>query len=197
LSAYLKDPVSGFLHVAGFVLALIGAGFLLGRAHGTESIAIVAVYGVCLVMLYAASAIYHLMPAGERLTRALRLLDHIAIFLLVAGTSTPVIYRALSGSARVWMLAMIWGLALIGTIVKITWSSAPRAVYTAMYVVMGWSVIGVLRALPIACSAYVVAGALVYTAGALIYAFRWFPRAWHVSVLLGSALHFLAIAQLS
>lgn len=208
MNTYLKDPVSGFSHAAGFLLALVGAGFLVGRAHGAPSITVAAVYGACLVVLYAASSIYHLIPAGERLTRALRMFDHIAIFLFVAGTSTPVLHHALTGRARVVMLCVMWGLAFAGVVMKLTWRSAPRAIYTAMYVGMGWSVLGAfdaLRALPMISLFCVIAGGVVYTLGALVYALKWpnpkpptfgFHEVWHFFVLGGSVLHFIAIARL-
>lgn len=195
MSGYLKDPVSGFVHVGGFLFALIGGGVLLGRARGGAPLAVAFVYAACLVLLYGASAVYHLMPAGERVTRALRLLDHVAILLLVAGTSTPLLYRATQGPTRVALIAMIWGLALTGTIVKLAWARAPRAVYTAMYVVIGWSLLGALIGLPSLPLALVLAGGIVYTAGAVIYA-RSAHRVWHSFVVAGSVLHYVAIALL-
>ena len=107
------------------VLALVGAGVLLGRARGP--ILIYVIYVVALVAVYAASAIYHLMPAGERLSRALRLVDHVAISFFVAASSTPLLFRALTGTPRLLMLVMIWGLAVIAALVKVLWTSAPRA----------------------------------------------------------------------
>jgi len=195
VSGYLKDPVSGLVHVAGFVFAVIGAGVLLGRARGATSIAVVAIYGACLVLLYAASAVYHLMPAGERLTRALRSLDHVAILLLVAGTSTPLLVHATVGAWRTASLTLIWSLALIGAIVKLAWATAPRAVYTAMYLAIGWSLFAVLRSLPLATLALVLAGGVVYSVGAVIYA-RSAHRIWHTFVVAGSVLHFAAIVRL-
>jgi hemolysin III len=208
MNAYLKDPVSGLSHAAGLLLALVGAGFLLGRAHDAASVTVSAIYGACLIVLYTASSIYHLMPAGERLTRGLRLFDHIAIFLFVAGTSTPVLHHALTGRARIAMLGVMWGLAFAGVIMKLTWRSAPRAIYTLMYVGMGWSVLGAfhaLRSLPMISLACVIGGGIVYTLGAVIYALKWpnprpptlgFHEIWHFFVLGGSVLHFIAIAQL-
>lgn len=207
---FLKDPFSGISHGVGLVLALVGSGWLLGNARDFVSLATLGIYTACLVVLYAASTIYHLVLAGERLTRALRLFDHVAIFLFVAGTSTPVLVRGLSGNTRVAMLAVMWGVAAVGIAAKLLWRTAPRALYTMMYVGMGWSVVGAGRALmnglTPASFALVVAGGVVYTLGAVVYALKWpnprperfgFHEIWHLFVLGGSGLHFAAIALLA
>jgi hemolysin III len=204
-----KDPVSGFSHALGLLFALIGSVWLVLRARDGATLTIFGVYAACLVSLYAASSLYHLIIAGERVSRALRLFDHVAIFLFVAGTSTPLLFRALDGATRIKMLSAMWGLAAVGIALKLLWRSAPRVVYTAMYVAMGWSVVAVggplLRGLSPACFACVVGGGLVYTMGAVVYAVKWpnprppvvgFHEVWHFFVLGGSALHFAAIAQL-
>ncbi len=205
----LKDPFSGLSHAAGLLLAIAGSAWLLTRSRDVGSLATLSIYGACLVVLYAASSLYHLIVADERTTRALRLFDHVAIFLMVAGTSTPILYRGLEGTLRATMLTVTWALAALGIACKLSWRSAPRAVYTAMYVGMGWSVVPAGRALIAGLSsaqlACVVGGGLVYTAGALVYATKWpdpkpsvfgFHEIWHLFVLAGSALHFAAIAML-
>jgi hemolysin III len=205
----LKDPVSGLSHAAGLLFALMGSAWLVLRARDGATLTTIAVYAASLVVLYAASSLYHLIVAGDRVSRALRLFDHVAIFLFVAGTSTPLLFRALDGRTRVTMLAAMWTLAAAGIAAKVLWRSAPRAVYTAMYVAMGWSVVAVGRALfsglPLASFACVVGGGVVYTMGAAVYALKWpnprppsfgFHEVWHFFVLGGSALHFAAIAQL-
>lgn len=205
----LKDPFSGLSHAAGLVLALVGSAWLLARSPDRASFATLAVYAAGLVVLYAASSLYHLIVADERTTRALRLFDHAAIFVMIAGTSTPILHRGLAGGLRSTMLAVTWTLAALGIACKLSWRSAPRAVYTAMYVGMGWSVVPAGRALiaglttpQLAC---VVGGGIVYTLGALVYALKWpdprpsvfgFHEIWHLFVLGGSALHFAAIALL-
>ena len=204
-----KDPVSGLSHLAGFALALVGLGWLLVRGSAAGEAGGVATYGATLLALYAASSAYHLIAAGERTTRVLRALDHLAIFLLIAGTCTPVFCRAFEGTARTAMLAAVWGSAAIGVALRVWWRNAPRALYTALYVAMGWMVLfrwqEVERGIPGAALALVVLGGLTYTAGAVVYALRRpdpFPRVfgfheiWHLFVLGGSALHFAAVAAL-
>jgi hemolysin III len=205
----LRDPFSGLSHGLGLVFALFGSGWLLAHARGA-TLATCAIYAACLVALYTASTVYHLVPGSERLTKRLRTLDHAAIFLFVAGTSTPVLFHALHGGRRVTMLALVWGAAIAGVTLELTWRTAPRVISTAMYVAMGWSVLLVgptlVTALSPACLACVVAGGVVYTVGAIVYATKWpdprppvfgFHEVWHLFVLGGSALHFAAIALLA
>jgi len=169
----------------------------------------VCIYSASLIALYAASSAYHLFVAGERTTRLLRALDHLAIFLLVAGTCTPVFLRAFEGATRTVMLVAIWGVAIGGILVRALWRSAPRALYTALYVAMGWMVVlrwhDVRHALPALALFLIVAGGVTYTLGAAVYALRKpdpFPRVfgfheiWHLFVLGGSVLHFAAVASL-
>lgn len=210
MSLRFKDPVSGFSHLFGLVLA--GAGFAwLGASHGEDRglDVVISIYCATLVTLYAASSAYHLLVVRERTTQMLRVFDHLAIFLLVAGTCTPVFWRAFEGATRTAMLAAVWGVAVGGIAVRIAWRSAPRVVQTALYVTMGWMVVvrwpDVHRALSPTVLVLVVAGGVTYTLGAVVYALRKpdpFPRVfgfheiWHLFVLGGSALHFAAIASL-
>ena len=205
-----KDPVSCFSHLVGLGLAVTGVAWLFARHFdGARPNAALCIYGASLIALYAASSAYHLVVAGERATRALRALDHLAIFLLVAGTCTPIFYDAFDGLQRTVMLSVIWGAAILGVVLRLTWRGAPRSVYTALYVAMGWMVLlrwhDVLRALPTTALVLVLAGGVTYTLGAVVYATRRpnpFPRffgfheIWHLFVLGGSAFHFAAVASL-
>lgn len=204
----VKDTFSGLSHLSGALVALIGVGLLVTHTRpAAGAIVCTCVYGACLVALYLASAAYHLVIASERATRVLRLIDHAAIFSMVAGTCTPIFYRAFSGRALVLVLGAMWAVAIVGIVLKLAWRRAPRFVYTAAYVAMGWSSIlcapALVSELPRAALGLVVAGGVTYTLGALVYALKRpdpFPRVfgfheiWHVFVLGGSALHFAAIA---
>ena len=208
LRRYIRDPVSGLSHLGGFALAVAGVVYLLASGpHDALRVAVIVTYGVCLMALYAASSVYHVVVASPAIIRRLRVLDHIAIYLMVAGTCTPLFMRAFSGRIRVAMLGAIWGVAVLGIAFKLLWSSAPRALYTATYVLMGWGVFvqwrTLQRGLPPAAFQLVVAGGLTYTLGAVVYALRrpdpfpkWFGfhEIWHVLVLVASVLHFCAIA---
>lgn len=209
LTSTAREPVSGYTHLAGLAAGYVGALFLVGRAWGSDLLWPTVAYAVSLVALYAASSTYHLVPGSEALTRRLRTLDHAAIFSFIAGTCTPVFWRAFDGRDRAWMLGGIWILALLGIVLRVAWMRAPRALYTSMYVAMGWLVLvkggTAFRALTSPVIALVVAGGVTYTLGALVYATKRpdpFPRVfgfheiWHLFVLGGSALHYLAIFEL-
>ena len=203
----MKDPFSGLSHLAGALVSCAGAAWLISRAGPSAGATFCAcVYGVSLIALYAASAAYHLVVASERVTRILRLCDHAAIFAMVAGTCTPLFHRAFSGRALALGLGAMWTTAALGVVFKIAWRGAPRALYTGMYVAMGWSSAvcapALVASLPRAAMALVVAGGVTYTAGAIVYALRrpnplprvfGFHEIWHLFVLGGSVLHFFAI----
>jgi hemolysin III len=203
----MSDRVSGYTHLAGLVLAALGALALLSRAWAhPPTLVTTGTYAACMLALYAASSAYHLAPADDALVARLRKLDHGAIFLMIAGTCTPIFFRAFDGAVRAAMLGTVWGAALVGIVLRVAWMGAPRALYTVIYVAMGWLVVvqgpRALAALPASVVALVCAGGLTYTLGALVYALRRpdpFPRVlgfhaiWHLFVLAGSAFHYGAI----
>ena len=206
-----REPDNGLTHLAGAVLALAACGLLLALALGTGSprhVVAYAVFGASLVALYTASALYHALPLGPVGVARLRRLDHIAIFVLIAGSYTPFCLVALRGAWRWGLLAAIWGLAAGGIALKIGWMHAPARLSLALYVAMGWlSVLAIpalLAALPLAGLAWVAAGGLVYTAGAAVFALdrpRLYPGVfgshalWHLLVIGGSGCHVWAVAR--
>ena len=201
------DPTERFSflsHAAGALAAVAGLVLLAMKADGGLGVTSAVVYGSSLVLLLTASSLHHAVhpahPAGHR---ALHLLDHLSIFVLIAGTYTPV---SLLGFGPGWgwsIFGVIWGLALAGTLVRLLWRSAPRWLYTGIYVVMGWTalaaIVPLLDAYPAAALLLMLGGGLAYTGGAVVYARKrpdpW-PRwlgchgLWHVFVLLGAGLHF-------
>lgn len=206
LLARARDPFSGYSHLVGLGLAIAGAGVLGVVARGAQ-LAAALVYAATLIALYAASSAYHLVNLGHDVTARLRRYDHAAIFLLIAGTSTPLFATALEGRARVLMLTAVWAMAIAGILFRALWVGAPRWLYTASYVATGWVVVlkwrAVVAGLPSSAFACLVAGGVVYSLGALVYALKWpdprpgrfgFHDVWHVFVLAASVLHFAAIA---
>lgn len=207
--AKLRDPVSGLSHLAGVVLAIAGLAMMMVAAASQGTVWHVvsfSIYGTSLVLLYLASSLYHLLPLSERGVRTLRRLDHIAIFLLIAGTYTPFCLVPLRGPWGWSVFGVIWGLAVAGIIMKLFWLHAPRWLTAAVYLGMGWMVLVALpplvRALPNGGLAWLAAGGLCYSGGAAIYATRrpdpWpgrfgFHEIWHLWVLAGSICHFWAI----
>jgi hemolysin III len=203
----IKDPFSGLSHAAGFVAAATGSVFLaLLPRHDSGMTATLLIYALTLMMLYAASATYHLVRGSERLALWLRRMDHCAIFLFIAGSCTPLFYQAFDGTRRTLMLLLIWVIAVLGVAGRVLWLSAPRWLYTAMYVAMGWAVLiqgsAFVGGLEADVFYLVVAGGLTYTAGAVIYALKrpnffggrvGFHEIWHLFVIAGSAFHYAAV----
>lgn len=207
----IKDPVSCLTHLFGAVAAVgcTVALLLAGAPHGVRFVASFAIFGASLTMLYSASAVYHMLRVSEATTRLLRRVDHTMIFYLIAGTYTPVCLIPLQGPWGWSILGTVWGLALAGTMMKIFWLKAPRILSTSIYVIMGWIVIvafyPLIRAVPGAAFALLLAGGLCYTAGAVIYALQrpriaipgcGFHEIFHIFVLAGSAFHVAFMFQL-
>ena len=197
-----REPVSGFTHLAGAVLSTIGLFLLLGQipaGANMSHIVSLVIFGVSLILLYSASATYHLLNLSEKGIAVLRRIDHMMIFVLIAGTYTPICLIALTGAWRWGLLISIWTLALAGIILKLVWFNAPRWLSTLFYILMGWLVViafvPLLKALSLAGVAWLVCGGLLYTIGAVIYATKWprltsrifgFHEIFHLFILAGS-----------
>jgi hemolysin III len=192
-------------HAAGAVLAAVGALWLVVEAVSAGDpwrVVSFGVYGLTLVLLYTASALYHGVTT-RGLKARLRVLDHSAIFLLIAGTYTPFLLLRLRGPWGWSLFGLTWALAVAGVAYKLTLLDRFPRLSTLLYLGMGWSaVIGVgplVRHLSPVTLAWMVAGGLVYTAGTLVYHMdrvRYAHVVWHLFVLAGSVCHFVAIARL-
>jgi hemolysin III len=202
----MKDPVSGLTHLAGALVSIAGTIILLRHAKrfGTPwHTGSFATFGVSLVLLYGASAAYHLLDLTEQKNRMLRTFDHMMIYVLIAGTYTPICLIALSGTLRWVLFLAIWGCALAGILTQGLWFNAPRWLSTSYYIVMGW--LGILAILPLWQAigakgiAWMLAGGVSYTLGGIIYALKlprtpWkgfgFHEIFHLFVLGGSFCHY-------
>jgi hemolysin III len=205
-----KHPFSGLSHLFGAALSLVGVAFLLWAAWGDPArVAAFAVYGVSLVFLYAASGLYHLLRLPPRHEETLYGLDRAAIYGLIAGTYTPICLIALP---RAWgwpLLAVVWGLAVVGILADIlSRRRAPDWLQAILYLLTGWAVLAALgplvRSLPLPALLWLGAGCLIYTVGAVICVTDR-PRLrpgifgahdlWHVLVLAGSVCHFVVMLR--
>lgn len=204
----IREPFNAISHFVAALVALAGIIFLLLRIDhdGVQKIALV-VYGFSLVSLFISSALYHSVPADPRWQTLLRKIDHSAIYLLIAGTYTPICIFFFQGFYQWGVLSIIWGMALIGMIVKLFIINAPRWVTAGIYLVMGWFSIftasEMLRSMPADAITWLLAGGLFYTLGAVIYITKkldFFPgkfgfhEIWHIFVILGAFSHFITIA---
>ncbi len=204
----LREPVSGLTHFFAAIVAAIGLIVLLVLGwHSIVKEVSLSVYGITLILLFTASATYHLVKAKPNIVAALRKLDHAAIYLLIAGTYTPVCAIMFTGFWKWGLLSIIWSLALIGIVVKMFVMDAPRWLTAGVYVLMGWLCLGaigeMLQFLPIGALVWLLVGGIVYTLGAAVYASKkldfWpgkfgFHEIWHIFVILGALAHFIAIA---
>jgi hemolysin III len=199
----IREPVNGASHLVGLLLAGAGTLLLLRMATGPEELTAFAIYGATLILLYAASTLYHVLPLSERPLRALRTLDHIAIYFLIAGTYTPIALITLNNRLGWVLLGMVWLIAVAGIPFKLFFLDAPVWLSTGIYLAMGYlslvAVMPLARAVSIRGLMLLVAGGVAYTVGAIIYSRRRpdpYPglfghhEIWHILVLIGSACHF-------
>jgi hemolysin III len=206
--SYFREPFNGLSHLFGAILSLIGFVYLMVRGWG-DSTRVIAylIYGISLVLLFSASAAYHLTHANDRVMLVLRKFDHTAIYLLIAGSYTPMCLIFFEGFWRFGMLTIIWSMALIGIIVKLCVIKAPRWVTAGLYLLMGWTCVmaigEMIRTMPAGAFVWLILGGLFYTVGAVIYITRkldfkpdvfGFHEVWHIFVILGAASHFIMIA---
>lgn len=198
-----KDPASAWTHFLGFLVALAAAGALVIRAGvDRPRVASMLVYGGTLVALFLASSLYHFFDVGERGNRWLRRLDHAAIFLLIGGTSVPILLHLLSGNARFVTLGLVGLFAVGGCLLKLFWIDCPERLGLALYFAMSglvlFSTLSELPRLPGVGLVLLVSGGVAYTLGAMVYARRWpdpWPgtfghhELWHLFVLAGAGAH--------
>ncbi len=203
----IREPFNAGSHLVGLLLAAVGTWFLLRAADDRTQVLAFAVYGATLILLYSASTIYHGLPLGKAGLRRLRTLDHIAIYFLIAGTYTPVALITLHDSGGPGLLAASWAIAAVGIPFKVRWLDAPVWISTGTYLGMGYlalvAVVPLGRAVGVGGLAWLAAGGMAYTIGAVIYARERpdpFPGRfghhglWHLLVLTGSACHFAFMA---
>jgi len=196
---HFREPVNGLPHLVAAVLAAIGLIQLLILGHGNLPKQItLLIYGVSLILMFSASATYHLVQASPPWMRFLRKMDHSAIYLLIAGTYTPICFHFFEGFYRWGILCLVWGMAVAGIIVKLVTLRAPRWLTAAIYLAMGWlAVIGtqeMLREIPVGAVVWILLGGGFFTVGAVIYILKkpnflpgrfGFHELWHVFVILG------------
>ena len=202
---YKGERFNSISHLVGASLALAGSAVLVTiAAMGGDSRRTVSysVYGVTLFLLYLASTLYHSLRG--RAKRIFRVLDHQAIYLLIAGTYTPFTVMALKGAQGWWMFGAIWGLAVIGIVLDALPRRGLRIIPVVIYLVMGWLCVfaldPIIAALPRAGFIWLVAGGIFYTSGVAFYILdHWYPWShgiWHLFVLAGSTSHYFAILLL-
>ncbi|SDL07489.1 hemolysin III [Maridesulfovibrio ferrireducens] len=203
---YIRDPMNGLTHFIGFCLAIVGLKMLLDISIDPTNVMHVvtfSVFGVGMILLYLASTLYHWLPLSEKGIRYLRKIDHSMIFIYIAATYTPICLIGLKGVWGWSIFGCVWAMAVGGIITKFFWLHAPRWLSTGFYLAMGWAAIiaiwPLIQALQIGALLWLLAGGILYSIGAVIYALKrpdpWpgilgFHEIFHLFVMAGSFCHF-------
>lgn len=205
----IREPGSAITHFIAMIMAVFAAiPLLIKAALSADPVCLTAliIFISSMILLYGASTTYHSFSGSERLIRALRKVDHMMIFLLIAGSYTPVCLTTLQGTAGMRLLVLIWGLAITGMVLKACWITCPKWFSSIIYIAMGWACVLVFRPLwdtlgPTAFL-WLLAGGIFYTVGGVIYALKlscfnsrhqYFGshEVFHLFVMAGSICHFI------
>lgn len=210
-SRHLKDPGSAITHFIGMLMAIFAAvPLLIKAAREPDHIYLISlsIYALSLILLYAASTTYHTFDFSEKTNTILKKIDHMMIFVLIAGSYTPICLITLKGRTGTILLALVWSIAIVGIILKAFWVFCPKWVSSVLYIGMGWTCVlaftQILNALSPAAFGWLLAGGIIYTIGGVIYALK-LPifndrhknfgshEIFHLFVMGGSMCHFIVM----
>ena len=203
----LKEPLNTWTHFLGFLAGIAGLVMLLIKSEEDPAKLItMSIFGLSILFLYGASAMYHGLHTTPQRELLLRKIDHIAIFLLITGTYTPLLFYGLHGWWRGSMLVAVWSIALIGILLKIFFMKTPRLFSTLFYLALGWMAViplaKLMQNLPPGALVWLLIGGLSYTVGAVIYGTKkvslfnkrlGFHEIFHIFILLGTVSHFIMV----
>ena len=208
---HIKDPGSAITHFIGMLMAIFAAfPLLIKAAHEPSRIYLIslAIYAVSLIFLYAASTTYHTFDLSERVNTILKKIDHMMIFVLIAGSYTPVCLLAIPGTTGYILLAVVWIIALHGMGFKYLWVYCPKWISSVLYIALGWACVfafpQLLNTLSTGCFLWLLAGGLIYTIGGVIYALKLSAfenrhinfgchEIFHLFVMAGSFCHYIVM----
>lgn len=207
----MKDPGSAITHGIAVLLAAFGAAPLLIKAARHEDVLHIVALGIfilTMILLYSASTIYHTVDSTEKVNRRLRKFDHMMIFVMIAGSYTPVCLIALHNHIGYLLCTLVWIVAIAGIIIKGFWINCPKWVSSVLYIGMGWlcvlAFVPIFRSLPRGGFGWLLAGGIIYTIGGIIYGLK-LPifnskhqnfgshEIFHIFVMLGSICHFIVM----
>lgn len=209
----VKDPGSAITHFIGMLMAIFAATPLIIRAlRAPDMIHVISlsIFMISMILLYAASTTYHTFDLSEHTNKILKKLDHCMIFILIAGSYTPICLIVLHGTTGFMLLTIVWSIAVLGIIFKLCWVTCPKWVSSVLYIAMGWVCVlaftQILNALPKAAFNWLLAGGIIYTVGGIIYALKlpifnsrhkYFGshEIFHLFVMAGSLCHFIMMFQ--
>lgn len=206
---HVKDPGSAITHFIGMLMAMFAALPLIIkalRAPDTVHVISLSIFMISMILLYAASTTYHTFDISPKINKILKKLDHCMIFVLIAGSYTPVCLIVLHGMTGYLLLALVWGIAILGIVFKLCWVTCPKWVSSVLYIAMGWICVlaftQIINALPKAAFNWLLTGGIIYTVGGVIYALK-LPifnsrhknfgshEIFHLFVMAGSMCHFI------
>lgn len=205
----IREPGSAITHFIGMMMAIFAATPLLIKSalsSGGRSLTGLSIFCISMILLYGASTTYHSLNITGKALRIFRKLDHMMIFILIAGSYTPVCLIVLGGRLGYTLLAVVWGIALFGMTLKACWITCPKWFSSVIYIAMGWVCVGVFgplwTVLPHAAFGWLLAGGIIYTVGGVIYALKlplfnarhtfWGSHEiFHLFVMGGSICHFV------
>ena len=201
---HLKDPGSAITHFIGMLMAFFSAiPLLIKAAHEPGRIYIIslAVYAASLILLYAASTTYHTFDLSEKVNTILKKIDHMMIFILIAGSYTPICLLVLGGHTGILLLSLVWGIAIAGILIKAFWVYCPKWVSSVLYIGMGWTCVlaftQILNSMSAAAFGWLLAGGIIYALKLPIFNSRHknfgSHEIFHLFVMGGSACHFVVM----
>jgi hemolysin III len=209
LSQIIREPVNSLTHAFGALAAVVGLVLMIIDSMNRESyIALMAslFFGISMILLYSSSAAYHWVNGSERRILWLKRIDHMMIFILIAGSYTPYTLIALPSPMSWIVFGLVWGIAIAGVLLKLLWIHAPRWISTGIYLGMGWMSVAIFPSMHDSFSFggyfWLAMGGLAYTIGAIIYALKkpdpipmkfGFHEIWHLFVMAGTFCHFWSI----
>lgn len=207
----VKDPGSAITHFIGMMMAIFASTpLLIKAARQPDKIHMIAlgIFIASMILLYAASTLYHTLDLSEKANKMLKKIDHMMIFVLIAGSYTPICLIALPQPLGMQLLTLVWGIAIVGIIVKLFWVTCPKWFSSVLYIGMGWTCVlaftQILNSLPKAAFGWLLAGGIIYTIGGIIYALKlpifnskhkYFGshEIFHLFVMGGSICHFIVM----
>lgn len=206
---HFREPVNSWIHIISALLSVAGLILLLSQGWGnTLKELSLLIYGLSLILMFSASTIYHSVNTDAQTLLRLRKFDHSAIYLLIAGTYTPICLFFFTGFWRLPFLGIIWLFGLTGVLVKLFVITASRWVTAGVYLIMGWlsifAVSQMVQSMPVGALVWLLAGGLFFTVGAIVYISKkmdfipnvfGFHEVWHLFVSLGCLCHFILISQ--
>jgi len=200
-----EEKLNAITHVAGILFGLVSVPFLILNACktcGHYVIAGISLYGLSFLMVFTFSTLFHLQREGGKTRQLFKILDHISIYFFIAGTYTPFILIFVNNSFGLTLLAVLWTLALAGTVFKSFYCGRFEIISTIIYLAMGWMLLtgadAFFAKMPSSVMWLIIAGAILFTVGVVFYIWRWFVyhhAVWHVLVLAGAICHYVAVLK--